>query len=453
MLLDVEMPGISGFEVLAALRADAIRRPSCPVIMVTARTDGADIVEAFRLGANDYVTKPIDFPVALARIGTHLSHKRAVEDLHESEERYALAMQGANDGLWDWNLVDQRGATGRRAGRRCSATRTRKSARAPMNGSRACIATIVERVREALTAHLAGGRGHYESEHRMLHRNGTFRWVLCRGAAIRNGDGDATRLAGSLTDITDAKVADALTGLPNRLLFVDLLDRAIKRHGAAAATTCSRCSCSASIGSRMVGDSLGPLTADRLLVAVAQRLQSSLRAHRRRHAGTRRAHAGAAGRRRVHGARSTTSPRRATRSASRSGCGGRCEKPFDIDGHADVHVGDGRHRGQHDRLPRAGRDPARCRRPRSIAPRRTARRAASSSIRRCATRAVSRLQLETDLRRGHRATARSSCTTSRSSRSRPGAIAGFEALVRWRHPTRGLVSPARVHRRRGRHRA
>ncbi len=98
LLLDIEMPGISGLDVLTTVRQSR-SSTSLPVIMVTARSGGSDIVEAFRLGANDYVTKPIDFPVALARIGTHLSLKRAVEDLHESEQRYALAMQGANDGL------------------------------------------------------------------------------------------------------------------------------------------------------------------------------------------------------------------------------------------------------------------------------------------------------------------------------------------------------------------
>ena len=108
VLLDVEMPGMSGLEVLSRLR-ESRSQTELPVIMVTARAQSADIVEALSLGANDYITKPIDFPVALARIRTHLSHKWAVADLHESEERYAVAVRGANDGLWDWNVHDQRG--------------------------------------------------------------------------------------------------------------------------------------------------------------------------------------------------------------------------------------------------------------------------------------------------------------------------------------------------------
>ncbi len=66
VLLDVEMPGMSGLEVLSRLRATR-SQTELPVIMVTARAQSADIVEALSLGANDYITKPIDFPVALAR--------------------------------------------------------------------------------------------------------------------------------------------------------------------------------------------------------------------------------------------------------------------------------------------------------------------------------------------------------------------------------------------------
>jgi class 3 adenylate cyclase len=80
VLLDVMMPGISGLEVLAELRK-RWTVADLPVIMATARDQGEDIVEALKLGANDYVTKPLDFPVVLARTETQLSLKRAMEEI------------------------------------------------------------------------------------------------------------------------------------------------------------------------------------------------------------------------------------------------------------------------------------------------------------------------------------------------------------------------------------
>jgi len=76
VLLDIEMPDITGLEALVAIREvySAVR---LPVIMVTARHQSDDIVKALELGANDYVTKPVDFPVVLARVRTHMSHMRA----------------------------------------------------------------------------------------------------------------------------------------------------------------------------------------------------------------------------------------------------------------------------------------------------------------------------------------------------------------------------------------
>src|SRR6267143_1223214 len=103
VLLDIEMPEISGLDALKTLR-EHYSPAELPIIMVTAKTQSEDIVKALDLGANDYLTKPIDFPVAVARIGTQLSHKKAQDALKESEERYALAARGSNDGLWDWNL-------------------------------------------------------------------------------------------------------------------------------------------------------------------------------------------------------------------------------------------------------------------------------------------------------------------------------------------------------------
>ena len=88
VLLDFMMPVMSGLETLEKLR-DKSDRGLLPVIMVSAKSESEDVVQALEIGANDYITKPIDFPVAFARIETHLTLKRAEDTLRNSEERFS----------------------------------------------------------------------------------------------------------------------------------------------------------------------------------------------------------------------------------------------------------------------------------------------------------------------------------------------------------------------------
>src|ERR671929_2077710 len=85
VLLDIMMPGMNGLDVLKFLRrVDSLI--DLPIIMVTAKGEAEDMVEALELGANDYVTKPLDFPVVLARVRTQLSLRRAVEQIRVLEK-------------------------------------------------------------------------------------------------------------------------------------------------------------------------------------------------------------------------------------------------------------------------------------------------------------------------------------------------------------------------------
>ncbi len=86
VLLDIELPGISGLEVLSKIR-ETSSILQLPVIMATGKTDTETTVQALRLGANDYVTKPVDFDVAQSRLRTHLQ----LRDLSTIQEKMKKA--------------------------------------------------------------------------------------------------------------------------------------------------------------------------------------------------------------------------------------------------------------------------------------------------------------------------------------------------------------------------
>lgn len=273
ILLDSMMPGMSGVDLLRLLRG-TYTQAELPIIMVTALSDSTRVVEALNLGANDYITKPIDFSVALARIQSQIARKRAEDSVRDSEQRYALAARGSTDGLWDWDLTTNRLFLSERW-KQMLALADSDIGTDPAGW----MARIHPADRPAFQNELdalrrPGGPAQFSGEYRLQHTSGAYRWMLTRGFVLRDPDGNAVRMSGSQTDITTSRAFDSLTGLPNRVFFTDKLENAIARTAAGAAPFAVLFLDMDRF--KVVNDSLGHQAGDRLLVELANRLSQAM---------------------------------------------------------------------------------------------------------------------------------------------------------------------------------
>jgi diguanylate cyclase (GGDEF)-like protein/PAS domain S-box-containing protein len=282
ILIDIDLKDeMNAIETASQILA----RFDLPVIFLTTSANQSVSERARQVEQVGYILKPFEKHELIITIEIEIYKRSMEKKLRESEERYKLAVGGANDGLWDWDLKNNEIFYSPRW-KAMLGFKEDEIGGNPEEWLKRVHPDDRNQFHKNLVSHINGSTPHFESEYRIQHANGNDMWVLSRGLAARDLQGEAYRIAGSQTDITARKLAekqlaygalhDVLTGLPNRVLFMDRLKHRIeysKRHPdqlfAVLFIDLDRF--------KVVNDSLGHAVGDQLITATAQRLNQCIR--------------------------------------------------------------------------------------------------------------------------------------------------------------------------------
>lgn len=309
ILLDISMPGMSGFDVCRKLKREEITR-DIPVIFLSALKEEFDIVQGFACGGVDFITKPFKAEILLSRIYTHLTiselgkslHKNNLEleervaeraqkiidtnnKLRKSEARLKFALTASNEGIWDWDLINDE-VYFSDAYFTMLGFDTHELSHTKDIWQELLHPKDLQKTLGLFIEFIGGDKSDLSMTFRLRNKNGGYCWIQSKSIVVkRDSNNQPERIVGTHTDITLEKITednlkrmasyDTLTDLPNRKYFVDLLEKSIarakrkSRRHAVLFLDLDRF--------KNINDSLGHSTGDKLLIQVAHRLSEVTR--------------------------------------------------------------------------------------------------------------------------------------------------------------------------------
>jgi diguanylate cyclase (GGDEF)-like protein/PAS domain S-box-containing protein len=291
VVIDWRVGDANAAKIVASLRdAGANSLSSILALVPPGRPD--DLIAILELGIHDFIILPLDTVQVATRlrlIEERLRELHQLKTLQESMrqefQRFLIATGGEDDGVWDLDLETQEVHYSDRWKEMLGYGP--EEVEDSLEGWLGLVhEEDLTRLRAIIDASIAGDVGVIEQRYRMLTKDGSYRWMLTRGEVVKDAEGSAVRVVGRQTDVDaedDSREAirttglqDPLTGLPNRTVLVDRL-----RHAFARAQRDPEQGFAVLFFDldrfKNVNDSLGHMTGDKLLRAIAQRVENACR--------------------------------------------------------------------------------------------------------------------------------------------------------------------------------